>query len=48
MLKKRKEIQERRRVSNDYVRQLLRESSRQTSESQRRRVRDQILLRFGR
>ena len=47
MLKKRKEIQKRRRVSNDYVRQLLRESSRQTSESQRRRVRDQVLLRFG-
>ncbi len=47
MLKKRKEIQKRRCVSDDYVRQLLKESSRQTSESQRRRVRDQILLRFG-
>ena len=48
MLKKRKEIQKRRRVSDDYVRRLLRESSRQTTESQRRRIRDQLLLRFGR
>ena len=47
MLKKREEIQKRRRVSDDYVRRLLRESSRQTTESQLRRVRDQILLRLG-
>ncbi len=46
MLKKRKEIQKRRRVSDDYVRQLLTESSRRATESQRRRVRDQLLLRF--
>ena len=48
MLKKRKEIQKRRRVSDDYVRRLLRESSRQAIESQRRRIRDQIRLRLGR
>ena len=48
MLKKRKEIQNRRKVSDNYVRQLLRESSRQATESQRRRVRDQIRLRLGR
>jgi GT2 family glycosyltransferase len=48
MLKKREEIQKRRRVSEDYVRQLLKESSRLTAESQRRRVLDQLLLRFGR
>jgi GT2 family glycosyltransferase len=48
MLKKRKEIQNRRRVSDNYVRQLLNESFRQTSESLRRRLRDQIQLRFGR
>lgn len=48
MLKKRKEIQRRRRVSDDYIRQLLRESSRQATESQRRRIRDQIRLRLGR
>ena len=48
MLKKREEIQNRRRVCDKYVRQLLRESSRQAIESRRRRVRDQIQLRFGR
>jgi GT2 family glycosyltransferase len=48
MLKKRKEIQNRRRVSDDYVRRLLRESSRKATESQRRRLRDQIRLRLGR
>ena len=47
MLKKRKEIQNRRRVSNDYLRQLLRESSRQAIESRRRRVWDRIRLRLG-
>lgn len=48
MLKKRREIQNRRRVSSIYVRQLLRESSRQAIKSRRRRVRDQILLRLRR
>ncbi len=48
MLKKRKEIQNKRKVPDSYIRQLLRESSRQTSESHRRRVRDQIRLRLGR
>ncbi len=48
MLKKRKEIQNRRRVSDDYVRRLLQESSRKATQSQRRRLRDQIRLRLGR
>ncbi len=48
MLKKRKEIQNRRRVSDNDVRQLLRESSRQAIESRRRRIREQIRLRFER
>jgi len=48
MLKKRKEIQARRRVSDNYVRRLLRESSRQAIQSRRRRVRNQIRLRLGR
>jgi GT2 family glycosyltransferase len=48
MLKKRKEIQNRRKVPDSYIRQLLRESSRQTTESQRRRIRNQIRLRLGR
>lgn len=48
MLKKRRDIQKRRRVSDDYVRRLLRESSRQTTKSQLRRVRDKLLLRFAR
>jgi GT2 family glycosyltransferase len=48
MLKKRKAIQERRRVSDSYVRQLLRESSRRAAESRRRRLWDQMLLRLGR
>jgi GT2 family glycosyltransferase len=48
MLEKRKEIQNRRRVSDDYLRRLLRASSRQAIESRRRRIRDQIRLRFGR
>jgi GT2 family glycosyltransferase len=46
MLKKRKEIQDRRRVPDNYVRQLLRESSRQAIESRRRRIRDQIRQRL--
>jgi GT2 family glycosyltransferase len=48
MLKKRKAIQEGRRVSDAHVRRLLRESSRQAAESRRRRIRDQILLRLAR
>ena len=48
MLEKRKEIQNQRRVSDNYVRQLLRESSRQATQSRRRRIRDQIRLRLGR
>jgi len=48
MLKKRKEIQNRRRVSDNDVRQLLRESSRQAIESRRRRIREQIRVRFER
>jgi hypothetical protein len=48
MLEKRKGIQKRRRVSDDYVRELLRESTRQVAESRRRRIRDQLLLRLGR
>ena len=47
MLEKRKDIQARRKVSDDYVRRLLRFSSRQAIESRRRRVRDQIRQRFG-
>jgi GT2 family glycosyltransferase len=48
MLKKRKYIQNKRRVSDCYVRRLLRESSRRAIESQRRRIRDRIRLRLGR
>ena len=47
MLKKRKEIQNRSRVSDSYVHQFLRESSRQAIKSRRRRIRDQIRLRLG-
>jgi GT2 family glycosyltransferase len=46
MLKKRKEIQDRRTVSDTYVRRLLQESSRRATESRRRRLRDQIRLRL--
>ena len=48
MLEKRKDIQNRRKVPDDYVRRLLRSSSRQAKESRRRRVRDRIRLRFER
>jgi GT2 family glycosyltransferase len=48
MLEKRKTIQSRRAVSDDYIRELLRSSSRQVAKSRRRRVRDQLLLRLGR
>lgn len=47
MLQKRKEVQTRRVVSDDHVRRLLWESSRQAIESRRRRVRDRIRLRLG-
>ncbi len=46
MLGKRGEIQARRKVPDDRVRQLLRDSSRQAIVSRRRRVRDQIRLRM--
>jgi len=46
MLEKRRTIQRRRRVSDDYIRRLPRESSRQATESQRRRIRGQLFLRF--
>ena len=48
MLKKRREIQARRRVSDDYVWGLLQESSRRAARSQRRRARDQVSLRLSR
>ena len=48
MLRKRGEIQKRRRVSDAYVYQLLRESSRAVAESRRRRIRDQLSLRLQR
>ena len=48
MLEKRKKIQNRRRVSDEYVRQLLSESSRQAIKSRRRRIRDQFRLRLER
>jgi GT2 family glycosyltransferase len=46
MLERRKAIQKGRRVSDAYVRDLLRESSRRAAESRHRRVRDQVLLRL--
>jgi GT2 family glycosyltransferase len=48
MLEKRKKIQNKRRVSDEHVRRLLRESSRQAIESRRRRIRDQVRLRLER
>ncbi len=48
MLKKRKNIQEKRRVSDAYLRELLRRSSRLAAESRRRRVRDAVRARLGR
>lgn len=44
MLKKRTEIQNRRRVSNDYLRELLRESSRRAAQSRSRRIEGRIRL----
>jgi hypothetical protein len=48
MVEKRKDVQKRRRVSDAYVRQLLKVSSRQAVRSRRRRVRDRIRLRSRR
>jgi GT2 family glycosyltransferase len=48
MLEKRREIQKHRRVPDDYIRGLLRDSARQAAGSQRRRIRDRMLLRLGR
>ncbi len=48
MLRKRREIQARRRVSDAYVWELLRESSRRAAQSQRRRARDQVSMRLSR
>jgi GT2 family glycosyltransferase len=48
MLKKRREIQKRRRVPDNYVMRLLRESSRHVTASRRRRTRDRIELRLSR
>jgi GT2 family glycosyltransferase len=48
MLKKRREIQKRRRVPDDYVMRLLRESSRHVAASRRRRILDRIELRLSR
>jgi GT2 family glycosyltransferase len=48
MLKKRREIQKQRRVPDDYVMRLLRESSRHVAASRRRRTRDRIELRLSR
>ncbi len=48
MLEKRREIQGRRRVSDDYVWGLLQQSSHRAAQSQRRRARDQASLRLPR
>jgi GT2 family glycosyltransferase len=48
MLKKRREIQKHRRVPDDYVMRLLRESSRHVAASRRRRILDRIELRLSR
>jgi GT2 family glycosyltransferase len=48
MLRKRGEIQARRRVSDAYVWEILRESSRRAAQSQRRRARDQVSMRLSR
>jgi GT2 family glycosyltransferase len=48
MLEKRREIQKHRRVPDDYVIRLLRESSRRVAASRRRRILDRIELRLSR
>ncbi|HEV2094800.1 MAG TPA: glycosyltransferase family 2 protein [Rubrobacter sp.] len=48
MLRKRREIQKRRRVPVEYVRRLLKDSSRATGASLLRRLRDRLLERVGR
>ncbi len=47
-LRKRREVQKRRRVSDEYVLRLLRGSSRAAARSLVRRLRDQLLTRLGR
>ncbi len=47
MLEKRKAVQDSKQVSDAYVRDLLRESSRRAAESRRRRVRDRLVLRLA-
>lgn len=46
-LKKRAEVQERRRVSDAYLNELLRESSRRAAQSRSRRIRDEWRRRFS-
>jgi hypothetical protein len=48
MLRKRRVVQERRRVSEEYLLRLLRDSSRAAGASLARRLRDQLLARSGR
>ena len=47
MLEKRKALKSSRQVSDAYVRDLLRDSSRSAAESRRRRVRDRLMLRLA-
>lgn len=47
MLKKRAEIQKQRRVSDGYLRELLRESSRQAARSRLRRIQDELRRRIS-
>ena len=47
MLKKRKTVQDARRVSDAYLKELLGRSSRLAAESRRRRIRDAVGARFG-
>ena len=48
MLTKRKTVQGERRVSDAYLKEMLRRSSRRAAESRRRRIRDAVRSRFGR
>ena len=48
MIRKRREIQKRRKVSAEYVRQLLKESSKAARRSLLRRLRDSLLTKVGR
>ena len=47
MLQKRREVQKTRRVSDAYLRELLRESSRRAARSRSRRIRDELRRRFS-